>query len=221
ASAIAWASDNVLINVATGAVTLPEEAREAVILTATVTNGTGSVDVAFEVSVGARRLTTDLFISEYIEGSSNNKALEIYNGTGEAVDLTGYSLVLYSNGSATASQTYILTGTLNDGEVFVLANSGANAAILAIADATQGYPSVPNFNGDDAVALLKGEVVIDVIGVIGVDPGSNWPVGTGATNEYTLVRSDMVLSPNATFTASEWVVYPQDTVDYLGSHVQN
>ncbi|MFA6801471.1 MAG: immunoglobulin-like domain-containing protein, partial [Acholeplasmataceae bacterium] len=38
ASAIAWASDNVLINVATGAVTLPEEAREAVILTATVTN---------------------------------------------------------------------------------------------------------------------------------------------------------------------------------------
>lgn len=31
----------------------------------------------------------ELFFSEYVEGSSNNKALEIYNGTGAAVDLLG------------------------------------------------------------------------------------------------------------------------------------
>ena len=30
---------------------------------------------------------TELFFSEYVEGSSNNKALEIYNGTGDAIDL--------------------------------------------------------------------------------------------------------------------------------------
>ena len=43
---------------------------------------------------------TDLFISEYIEGSSNNKALEIYNGTGTAVNLStgGYEIFISFNG---------------------------------------------------------------------------------------------------------------------------
>ncbi|HEX7224775.1 MAG TPA: hypothetical protein VF367_04260, partial [Candidatus Limnocylindria bacterium] len=50
--------------------------------------------------VGA--VSDDLFISEYIEGSSFNKAIEIYNGTGAAVDLAaaGYTLQLYSNGAS-------------------------------------------------------------------------------------------------------------------------
>ena len=43
-------------------------------------------------------LADDLFISEYIEGSSNNKAIEIYNPTDTAIDLTGYRLEIYSNG---------------------------------------------------------------------------------------------------------------------------
>lgn len=50
----------------------------------------------------------DLFFSEYVEGSSNNKALEIFNGTGVAVDLSQYSVKLGSNGgewSATNSIT--------------------------------------------------------------------------------------------------------------------
>ncbi len=53
--------------------------------------------------------TSDLFISEYVEGSSSI-TVEIYNGTGSAVDLTGYVLELYSNGSATVSQSIDLSG---------------------------------------------------------------------------------------------------------------
>ena len=34
--------------------------------------------------------TSELFISEYIEGSSYNKAIEIYNGTGADVDLSAF-----------------------------------------------------------------------------------------------------------------------------------
>ena len=34
----------------------------------------------------------ELFFSEYIEGTSNNKALEIYNGTGAAIDLAAVPL---------------------------------------------------------------------------------------------------------------------------------
>ena len=50
---------------------------------------------------GASAAPSDLFISEYVEGSSNNKAIEIFNGTGAPVDLAagGYQVQLYFNGS--------------------------------------------------------------------------------------------------------------------------
>jgi predicted extracellular nuclease len=222
-STIAWASDNVLIDPVTGAVTLPETASTVeVTLTATVTvNGmTAEQVIVVSVTKLAEAGTPDLFISEYIEGSGSNKAIEIYNGTGVDVDLTDYTLELYSNGGAEASAVYDLTGTLAAGDVFVLANSqSASTEILAEADVLQAYPSVPNFNGDDAVSLSKLGVVIDVIGVIGVDPGSSWSVNDGSTANHTLVRVSSILSPNATFTESEWIAYDQDTFTYIGSHV--
>ena len=62
---------------------------------------------------------SELFFSEYIEGSSYNKALEIYNGTGAAIDLAAgsYTIAIYFNGSATAGTTIALTGTVDDGDV--------------------------------------------------------------------------------------------------------
>ena len=83
---------------------------------------------------------TDLFLSEYVEGSSNNKALEFYNGTGAAIDLAagGYVVQLFFNGATTAGGTIALTGTVANGDVFVLAATTANAAILAQADQTTG-----------------------------------------------------------------------------------
>ena len=88
----------------------------------------------------AYALPTELFFSEYIEGTSNNKALEIYNGTGAAINLTGggYNIQMFFNGSASAGLTINLTGTIANGDVYVLANSSANATILAQADQTNG-----------------------------------------------------------------------------------
>ena len=62
----------------------------------------------------ASAATSELFFSEYIEGSSFNKSIEIYNGTGSVVDLAAgaYTLELYSNGSATVSQSVALSGTI-------------------------------------------------------------------------------------------------------------
>lgn len=57
----------------------------------------------------------DLFFSEYIEGSSNNKALEIFNGTGAAIDLSAYSIQMFFNGSVSAGLTINLTGLLRLG----------------------------------------------------------------------------------------------------------
>ena len=120
---------------------------------------------------------TDLMFSEYIEGSSNNKALEIFNGTGGEVDLSAYRIVRFNNGSTTVSGTEELTGMLAESAVYVIANPAANAVILAVADITS---TITYYNGDDYLGLEKFVIdewlVIDVIGVLGEDPGSCWPV---------------------------------------------
>lgn len=159
---------------------------------------------------------TDLFISEYIEGGSNNKALEIYNGTGAPVDLTPYSIVTYTNGGTVPQYTLSLTGTLDHGDVYVIVNSGSISGILSVKDIES---TVTYFNGDDAVALKKNGVNIDVFGVIGEDLGSNWPIGTGSTENHTIVRKSEVVGPTDSWNKDEWSVYAQDTIEYLGSHV--
>ena len=165
---------------------------------------------------------TDLFFSEYIEGSSNNKALEIYNGTSGAIDLAagGYNVQMFFNGSATAGLTINLVGTVADGDVFVLANSLANATILAQADQTNGSGW---FNGDDAVVLRKGTTVLDVIGQIGLDPGTEWGTGLTSTADNTLRRKATITAgdPNGSDAfdpALEWDGFAIDTFDGLGAH---
>ena len=136
----------------------------------------------------------NLFFSEYIEGSSNNKALEIYNGTGAAIDLAaqGYVVQTYFNGNNTAGLNINLTGNVPNNDVFVLAQSNASATILAQADQTT---SAGWFNGDDAVVLRQGGAsgsVVDAIGQIGVDPGTEWGSGLTSTADNTLRRKSSV-----------------------------
>lgn len=167
----------------------------------------------------------DLFFSEYIEGSSNNKALEIYNSTGTTIDLAaaGYVVQMYFNGSTAAGLTIPLTGTVVSGDVFVLAQSSANATILAQADQTNGAGW---FNGDDAIALRKGGAagtIVDVIGQVGIDPGTEWGSGLTSTADNTLRRKSSVTTgdpnPNDTFDPSaQWDGFATDTFNGLGSH---
>ncbi|MCI4062895.1 lamin tail domain-containing protein [Micromonospora sp. R77] len=164
---------------------------------------------------------TDLFISEYVEGSSNNKAIELFNGTGAPVDLTagGYQLQFFFNG-ATTSTNVALSGTVAAGDVFVFAASSAAPAILAQADQTYGSSL---FNGDDAIVLRKGTTVLDSIGQVGVDPGTEWGTGLTSTADNTLRRLASVSSgdtdPSDAFDpAAQWAGFATDTFDGLGSH---
>ncbi|MCM0675512.1 lamin tail domain-containing protein [Micromonospora phytophila] len=164
---------------------------------------------------------TDLFISEYVEGSSNNKAIELFNGTGAAVDLAagGYQLQLHFNGSTTATNL-ALTGTVAAGDVFVLAAASAAPAILAQADQTTGASL---FNGDDAIVLRRGGAVLDSIGQVGVDPGTEWGTGVTSTADNTLRRSGGVttgdVDPADAFDpAAQWAGFAVDTFDGLGAH---
>lgn len=168
----------------------------------------------------------DLFFSEYVEGGSNNKALEIFNGTGDPVDLSAYTVKLGSNGGEWSTTNIItLSGVLDDGDTFVIANAGASPAILAIAGVTS---TVTYYNGDDAIALFNGATMIDIIGVYQSDPGTAWNVaGTeGATLNHTLIRKPSIVEGNLDFIAgagtnqddSEWIVHPQDYITDLGMH---
>jgi hypothetical protein len=174
----------------------------------------------------AQPYAQNLFFSEYIEGSSNNKAIEIFNGTGATVDLSQYTVKLGSNGG-TWSTTNILTptGTLANNDVFVIANSQANAAILAVSDVTS---TVTYFNGDDCLGLFQGDTLIDIIGIYQNDPGTAWPVAgvADATLNHTLIRKSTVTQGNTDWTDSagtntddsEWTVEAQDYVTDLGMH---
>ncbi|MGD9761577.1 MAG: lamin tail domain-containing protein [Candidatus Izemoplasmatales bacterium] len=152
----------------------------------------------------------DLIITEYIEGSSYNKAIEIYNGTGSSIDLSAYSIEIYYNGNTTAGNTINLSGTLANDDVFVVAHSSANSTILAVADLVTGSYSP---NGNDAIVLKNGSAVIDNIGEVGD--------ATIYAEDVTLTRKLMLRDTNQEDTYSVehyWETHAVDTFAYIGDY---
>ena len=180
---------------------------------------------------------SNLFFSEAAEGSSNNKYLEIYNGTDSDVDLGGYSLSSCSNGCNDGvnwdypDNVTFEEGTLvSSADVYVVCHGSADDIILAECDQTFTYLS----NGDDVFALTQigSGSILDIIGSIGDDPGYGWDVAgvTNATKDHTLVRKSSVESGNSgdwessagtDADNSEWIVLDQNTWDNLGYHDQS
>jgi predicted extracellular nuclease len=95
----------------------------------------------------------DLFFSEYLEGASNNKAIEIYNPLNVSVNLNNYKVYRYNNGSPIPTDSLQLIGSLAPGSVYVAGNPSAIAAILNVADTLH---TITFFNGDDAMELIQG-----------------------------------------------------------------
>ncbi len=165
---------------------------------------------------------TDLLLSEYVEGSSLNKAIEIYNGTGGAIDLGlgDYELEVYFNGSSSANTTVDLTGVVAAGDVFVVADDGADPAILAVTDQTT---TSSLWNGDDAIVLTKGGATVDSFGQVGFDPGSQWGSGATGAKDHTLRRMAAICTGDtdtgdAFDPATEWDGFPNNTFGGLGAH---
>jgi predicted extracellular nuclease len=189
-----------------------------------------------------------LFFSEYAEGSSNNKYLEIYNPTNAEIDLSTYAFPSVANAPAVAGEyeywnEFPAGATIAVGGVYVITHGSADPAILNYSNHTHTYLS----NGNDGYKLVEGgtwndadndgkkdagEVtgfsVIDVIGDWQADPGSGWEVAgvTNATKDHTLVRKLSVTTGNADWDDSrgtdsddsEWVVLDNETWTFLGSH---
>jgi len=163
----------------------------------------------------------NLIFSEYVEGSSYNKALEIFNsGTVVNFDSGDYSIEIYSNGASEASYTVNLSGVLQQNSTYVIGHSSADLGITAVADQLSGSL---NFNGDDAVALIYNGLIIDSIGQIGVDPGSAWGSGALSTQNHTLSRQSSIVegdaNPSDVFDPGlQWLGFDVDVFSNLGHH---
>jgi endonuclease I len=160
----------------------------------------------------ATATASDLLFSEYIEGSSFNKALEITNATGTAVNLSSYAIKKQTNGSGAWSSGINLSGTLNTKTKFTLVNSSISSSCYSTSSANVSTNATEmNFNGNDAIGLFKNGVLIDIIGTF------NGGTANFAAN-VTLRRKTTVTSPNTTFNSNEeWISYSSDSCNDLGS----
>ena len=189
---------------------------------------------------------SDLFISEYVEGSGNDKALELYNPTSATINLTGYRIERFSNGQATSASGGILslTGSVAPYSTFVITNGqtstspsspACSPALQAMADQLDGvYPAPTYMNGNDAIVLFKNAVIIDIFAKTGdasISTSESWSdefpydgsVGAWWTKDQTLVRKATVMAgvsvnPDPFIVTVEWDSLPKDTWTGLGSH---
>ena len=161
--------------------------------------------------------SSDLFISEYSEGSNYNKYIEIFNGTGHDVELSNYVLKLFNNSDKEAQYELVLSGILKDGNVLVVYNSGANATIKNSGDISN---QVISFNGNDPIALYKDGILIDIVGDKNnqVSEGFNAGGVKNATKDNTIIRKSNVFGPNNTWTEEEWEVLGFEVYDNIKKH---
>lgn len=139
---------------------------------------------------------SELYISEYYEGLSNNKFLEISNPTGSAISLSNYSIKKQANGSGAWGNALTLTGSIAANSTLVLRNS--NASLTSCTFTSQSVSGAPmDFNGNDPIALFKNTTLIDVVG--NFNSSSNFAVDTNLRRNVSV--------PNTTFTVSEWDSY--------------
>jgi len=170
---------------------------------------------------GSSNGATELFFSEYVEGTSNNKALEIANVTNSTINLSGYTIKRQTNGSGAWSSSLDLSSgsvtSIVPGDVFVVINGNAvNTTLIAEADISvpnmfPDYGAPVSFNGNDPVGLFKNDVLIDIIGVF-----------NGGTLDFakdmTLRRRSNISGPNILYDQNEWELLAANTVDDIGMH---
>jgi endonuclease I/predicted extracellular nuclease len=169
----------------------------------------------------------NIMITEYVEGNGSNKAVEISNMGSEAVDLGAgnYKFAMFKNGDVTehADRKIILTTILQPGQSFVIYNEQADEQFQFPDNGAAS--SLTFFNGDDTLVLTKNNVVVDVFGRVGEDPGSawtdpndaNWSSQKKTLRRITSVTSGDTIADDA-FPGSpnQWQVFEVDTADGLG-----
>lgn len=195
----------------------------------------------------AQQIATELFISEYCEFDHTatdpryyNHYIELYNGTGETIDMSQFQLWRAMNGggwniddTGTDRGPLNLEGNLDNNKTYVITrpNTAANPiSIEAVSDIMWDFM---NISGDDAIGLAKNDgngnfILIDVVGTPDSDPGNYWSVAgyANGTQNRTIIRKPNVCSPNINWAVSagttaensEWIVLPSNDISDIGQH---
>lgn len=167
-----------------------------------------------------------LLISQYYEGASSDKWIELTNTSAAAINLASPQryLALFANAAADApdgvapTSSQILNGTLAPGQSLLFKNSAAVNPAYAVGTVSGAL----SFNGDDLVILTTATGTTawanrtDVVG-----NGTTWGADT------SLVRKATIPAPNITFTPAEWTAFTlaavngaaSGTTERLGVHV--
>ena len=195
-------------------------------------NATYRMNLVFGVfdgpALSSTSATGTAILSEYVEGSSNNKALEIYNASQSTIPSGTLTVRAYACSTScptgtTTSATLNITKDLLPGETYVIANTSAVAELKARANILNGS-SVASFNGNDTLTLVAGTsaTLLDSFGQINVYPGAAWTVNGVTTVDQTLRRKDAIVQGDTTATdafdpSAQWNAFAVNTYAGLGT----
>ncbi|WP_332024250.1 T9SS type A sorting domain-containing protein, partial [Kaistella sp.] len=170
-------------------------------------------------TVSATTLATDIYakdlmITKYLEGSENNKAIEITNKTGHPVNLNKYRLStqFYNNtaGNYYFPDAYELEGLVQHNETFVVLNPYSNFSCITN-DEARFVTAAPQltFSGSQYLELRYASTTVDAVGIKDMSNSS-------VLGDVSLYRLSSVTQPSNTFTLSEWEAFPADYCENLG-----
>jgi len=198
--------------------------------------------VAVVATIAVSAQCDRIFISEYVVGTGNNKAYELYNPTSEPIDLNGYILERWSNGEQQVTDQTNLAGTIEAYGTWVVANGqtedvdlgtfispACDPELQALANQLDNpYPAPTFMNGNDALVLVNYSLsppVFDIFGKPGEDPGQAWtaPDGTFITSNQTMVRKfditgGVTVPPLEFVPLADWDTLGTDNWTNLGIH---
>ena len=183
----------------------PDGARE-VTISATAEGFRGAVTtvtVRDDGDVGTET-GSPLLITQYHEGFSNNKYIELTNVSNSEIDLANFILTRWSNaltedfktdGSLPSSQL-ALSGMLPAGASFIVANPSATTPVAAgAADVTS---DITFYNGNDSVVLYKGDTgaTANIVDAISVTFDGNEGNDTSVVRQNTLTGFNLDAGSN-------------------------
>jgi endonuclease I len=170
-------------------------------------------NVASTTTLASDIYAKDLMVTKYLEGTSNNKALEITNKTGHPVNLSDYrlSIQFYSGTNYYFVDPYELEGTVQNNETFVVLNPSANFSCYTVNQAkfVTAAPQM-TFTGSNYLELRYKSSSVDAIGVSGQSNSS-------VLGNVSLYRKTNINQPTTTFTVGEWDSYASDYCQSLGT----
>lgn len=146
-----------------------------------------------------------LMFSQYIDGTSNKKGLEIYNPDSSTANLADYEVQQFTNGSIKKSATFQLQGSLASKAKYIIGRTELQAVIGTKVSQVAGLA----FNGDDTLVLFYKGTPIDRFGRVSEDPGAGWGISFNSSgNSLSRTRTSnnvTSIDPASTFDLeSEW-----------------